>query len=64
MNSKSFTLSLVASLAATLVIAQDAAAPAAAIEKAGPGGAVCACGSLYMIGDVARGVREWLVVSD
>ncbi|MBQ6926127.1 MAG: hypothetical protein IJQ73_15940 [Kiritimatiellae bacterium] len=34
MNSKSFTLSLVASLAATLVIAQDAAAPAAAVEKA------------------------------
>ncbi len=34
MNSKSFTLSLVASLAATLVVAQDAAAPAAAVEKA------------------------------
>ncbi len=29
-----------------------------AIEKAGPDGAVCACGSLYMIGDIVKALEE------
>ena len=31
----------------------------AAVEKAGPGGAVCACGSLYMIGDIVEALDAW-----
>ena len=30
-----------------------------AIAKAGPGGAVCACGSLYMIGDITEALDAW-----
>ena len=31
----------------------------AAIEVAGPNGAICACGSLYMLGDVSRALEAW-----
>jgi len=30
-----------------------------AIAKAGPDGVVCACGSLYMIGDIVAALDEW-----
>ena len=31
----------------------------AAIDRAGPDGAVCACGSLYMIGDIVAALDAW-----
>ena len=31
----------------------------AAIDRAGPDGAVCACGSLYMIGDIVAALNVW-----
>ncbi len=33
----------------------------AAIDKAGPDGVVCACGSLYMLGDVIEALDAWKV---
>lgn len=30
-----------------------------AIDKAGPDGVVCACGSLYMIGDIVNTVNQY-----